>query len=478
MKTIKKIICLALPLLLMFAGITGCAAHEHVYETAIIEPTCISIGYTINKCACGEEYYSDYQAVLSHKFSNWKTEQEATAVFGGEEFCTCENCGKVLTRNTECTSPLTRIYLTSGKEPDIYAMSYDGDKHRFACSANLSADYQSAEKPDFVISFLNDSENPYLIDLGWGQKNVYALKGYAQDATKVREETSAHFWNLICGSDAWISDGSYPIQLYINDIYAGLYMLSDPDGSTSIGKENFAAILQLDTSDECLFKAEPASLLHRAESDSGFLTVRNTYTQEEVSTSFSAFSQFVRESDDHEFTRNIDKYSDVEALLNAFLMSEIFYAGDAGENGLVWYSEDCRHWIPDFSTFELSLGLSFGGYPVGSEYRLPGTDGNGHFIYTGKNHLWERLVNCFPDKLTERYHAIRDSLVNPDSVCEYLTGIYSQIPNEIFSEESELFGLAVKAESIEETRQFIRERIQKLDDRIAVVPDDNAPSQP
>lgn len=40
--------------------------HEHNYTTSVIAPTCTTNGYTLHKCACGDEYYTDETDKLPH----------------------------------------------------------------------------------------------------------------------------------------------------------------------------------------------------------------------------------------------------------------------------------------------------------------------------------------------------------------------------------------------------------------------------
>ena len=68
-----------------------CLQGQHVYESVVIEPTCISKGYTTYKCICGENYVTDYVDMIEH---GWKIEKQidATCVSEGKINYFCENC--------------------------------------------------------------------------------------------------------------------------------------------------------------------------------------------------------------------------------------------------------------------------------------------------------------------------------------------------------------------------------------------------
>ena len=48
--------------------------HTHSYTKTVVKPTCTAQGYTVNTCACGDTYKSDYTAALGHlRNTNEKT---------------------------------------------------------------------------------------------------------------------------------------------------------------------------------------------------------------------------------------------------------------------------------------------------------------------------------------------------------------------------------------------------------------------
>lgn len=47
-------------------------SHKHSYSVAeVIEPTCISDGYSVYKCECGDSYNGDTVAALGHDYTQW-----------------------------------------------------------------------------------------------------------------------------------------------------------------------------------------------------------------------------------------------------------------------------------------------------------------------------------------------------------------------------------------------------------------------
>ena len=67
---------------------------DHVYTSAVTEPTCEEQGYTTHTCEkCGDTYKDSYTDALGHKWDAGKVTREATCTEDGEKTFTCKTCG-------------------------------------------------------------------------------------------------------------------------------------------------------------------------------------------------------------------------------------------------------------------------------------------------------------------------------------------------------------------------------------------------
>ncbi|MBO4432620.1 MAG: InlB B-repeat-containing protein [Clostridia bacterium] len=68
-------------------------ALGHDYNAVITEPTCTEQGYTTYTCTrCSNSYVDDYTAALGHKFTNYKSDKNATCTKDGTKTAKCDNC--------------------------------------------------------------------------------------------------------------------------------------------------------------------------------------------------------------------------------------------------------------------------------------------------------------------------------------------------------------------------------------------------
>ena len=69
--------------------------HTHVYNKVnITEPTCLSGGYTLYQCGCGESKKDDYTDKVDHQFNEWNIIIEATDFDPGLKQRKCKYCDK------------------------------------------------------------------------------------------------------------------------------------------------------------------------------------------------------------------------------------------------------------------------------------------------------------------------------------------------------------------------------------------------
>ena len=83
---------------------TAIILEQHVYTPEVIDPTCLSGGYTIYTCElCGYSYQDDRTEAAGHQFRDWIIDQEPTADNAGSHHRECLVCGDV---ETELLPPL------------------------------------------------------------------------------------------------------------------------------------------------------------------------------------------------------------------------------------------------------------------------------------------------------------------------------------------------------------------------------------
>ncbi len=130
--TLLKILVLCTAVCAMLCAFTACEdnnaadapIHKHSFVDFTVNPTCAAAGYTLHKCACGEEYKDNFTDAFSHNYINgkcalcgaadpnytepveecthdyaWTTVKEPTETEEGVKTGVCKKCGDTITQS-------------------------------------------------------------------------------------------------------------------------------------------------------------------------------------------------------------------------------------------------------------------------------------------------------------------------------------------------------------------------------------------
>ena len=101
------------------------ALHEHSYKEIVVKPTCISMGYTLHQCECGEEYKDSFTPLGDHSYQV-TNRIDPTCTENGSEEETCGFCGQKQTREL----PAIGHAFTEWTEAKRPTCTEDGEEQR------------------------------------------------------------------------------------------------------------------------------------------------------------------------------------------------------------------------------------------------------------------------------------------------------------------------------------------------------------
>lgn len=107
-------------------------ALGHLYGEVVIEPTCITGGYTIHVCGrCSDNYKDDETLPTGHSFGDWIIDNDSTCTEEGIQHRECEDCGYIETKGINKKEHSFDTEYTVDKEPTC---TTDGSKS-FHCTS-------------------------------------------------------------------------------------------------------------------------------------------------------------------------------------------------------------------------------------------------------------------------------------------------------------------------------------------------------
>ena len=470
-------------LFILFLILNSAQAEEIPEER--VDPTCTEPGYVI-QWINGVAVTKTVPAA-GHQFCEWTEDGNS-----GLQIRSCSVCGKTETRRvlTAKEKAIPAIMLQGDvDQADKKALiltdcTYSDGEDRFNCYAVISTQGHSTlelEKHNYTIRLYDDpaGHDKHKITFpGWQREHKYILKANYDDPSHARNITASRIWKSMAATrrnlDSRIAalptlgtvDG-FPVSLWINGEFAGLYTLNlhkdDDLFGMKKGKKEILLICNAQTSDEALFRA-PAVLDRDGENDwevefSGL----DDWTW--AAESFNSLIRFLGTADDDEFRTRIGEYLDTDGTIDYLIFIYALGLQHSGAKDLIMASYG-GIWIPSAFDMDEAFGLDAakGRFMDPETDFLPSPDDPAKLSGTGSL-LWDRLLQCFLPEIRERYSALRQDVLAKENLLQTVHGFTDRIPSSLSEWDEELYPgrTFTREEMTEQTEQWIQRRMTALD---------------
>ena len=317
------------------------------------------------------------------------------------------------------------------------------------------------------------------VDLGFGQQKKYCLKANYIDHSHARNIVSARLWSEIVKSRESYNklpvqlknspnngaiDG-YPIKLYLNGKYEGLYTLNVPKDAWMFGmddsKDEHCVLCGEDYVSGC-FRA-PAKIDGKDWSDEIHDTVPTT-----ILTRWNEVIDFVMNSTDEEFKAGIDNYIDLQSLIDYYIFAYVSCGIDSMGKNQIYCTYDGVKWYASMYDMDSTWGLYWNGSSfVSAEYKC---QEEYESMVDGRpgNLLYLRLANVFSKEIIERYNTLRKSVLSIKNIICKFEEFTDLISSDLYTEDGEIYtGIPSKTtNNIKQIRAYAKDRLAYVDNNI------------
>ena len=363
---------------------------------------------------------------------------------------------------------LPKIYLsgdigsfTPEQEEIVVPIQYESDNINFEGFAKMKLQGSSSrayDKKNYNIKLYEDEslDNKLKIDLGWGKENKYCLKANWIDKTHSRNIVTANIvadvqkkYNLFTDSPNYGAIDGFPVELYLNDEFWGLYTLNIP-------KKDWMFAMDESNPNHLVFSANSWSVAtqFRTSGDINDWEVEVGLRDEESLEKLMHVIEFVDNSTDEEFRNNLEDYFNLDSLLNYYVMMQFGNLTDNGGKNALLVTYDGKLWYASLYDLDTSWGVNW----TGSELLDPNL-----MINLEKNQLWSKLIRCFPNELADRYFELRNDIFTKDYVMNKFYTFINSIPNEVYQKEKQKW-LNIPGFDTEQISDFLDKRISVVDE--------------
>lgn len=462
---------------------------DEQYSIQQVEPTCTEKGYSLyTNSSTGEVVVRDLVAATGHVFDEWTLFEQGNEILCGFSKRTCAVCDLQETRAEYPELSISRISLYGsldgiGKKIEVpmeACLELKEDGIFQECYATLK--YQghvslSYDKKNYTLKLYKDEnlqEKNKLTLSHWNKENKYILKANYVDTSQCRNLVCADIWADICAARPGISEelvslsnygavDGYPVALYINDQFSGLYNMNlhkdddlfgmEEDEQHAIMISNHGAAPEAAFRGEAVFTEDsPWEVEYCGTEDS-------TWAKD----SLNQLIRFVMTSDDATFRKELSQHLDVDAAIDYLIAMYALGLTNHKVQDLVLVSYG-GVWIPSLYDMETAFGLMEGGDGWYEPSAFLPVQANGEWDSSTGHLLWDRLLQNFYDEICARYTNLRAQILNPDQLCGRVTDFMDGIPDLIYNaEETQNPHPKTYTEHRAQILQYIPERIAALD---------------
>lgn len=278
----------------------------------------------------------------------------------------------------------------------------------------------------------------------WPKMSKFTLKGEWTDCRHIRNLGLSQLWGQIIhtqqnlGEDilsgtvnGGATDG-FPILLYNNNSFFGLYEITIPKGEHLTNMEEDDGSETIKHALLCAEGRTPSTEFLEAISknetleEQGWDLKHNSIEEKDdwVIESFNSLISFVQNSSDDEFKSNISSYIDFSITLQYMCFLQMFFLGDNVEKNINWATYDGTIWIPLCWDLDTSFGYDY----LGNRDRLPFN----HSINFGTNRLFDRIFTLFNNEYKEKLTEMRQTIFKPSNIMNTLFQFYLSINPKCF----------------------------------------------
>ena len=297
-------------------------------------------------------------------------------------------------------------------------------------------------KKNYNIQFLKDNGSKNKVELNgdWGKQSKYTLKANWVDPLGARNLVSAKLWGEVvhsrCRDDrlnGLLNGGAvdgYPVLLYHNGDFQGLYTLNMPKDEWIFGMDDETAregLLFGETwSDSVMLQSR---ILNTGNTSSSGWEVEYCSTEDDpdvgigwLGDGMNRLIVFLKNNDGEALRAGLGNYTDVDRCIDYMLYILFICAGDNLGKNTLWVTYDGVKYIPSAYDLDGTWGMLWNGsFPdMREEWST--------FSKLRGNLLFERLLDNYADEIAARYLELRENVLSLANVKRLFTEFLGGIP--------------------------------------------------
>lgn len=352
-------------------------------------------------------------------------------------------------------------------------------------------------KKNFKIKLYSDADCKTKLEVklksSWNKNFKFNLKANWIDATQARNVVNGRIFaktiaeskfenatvqNKLSSTQSFGQMDGFPIEVYKNGVYVGLYTLNEKKDAVTYGMSD------KNIGEEVITFESPASYMNDTNvkfDGTDYATVVQDEPTDELKNNFTTFVKFLNQSSDSDFKQDLSEYIDVTSVLNTYLFGVLSQEWDtsAKSNVLLTYDNGKYFYLEPYD-LDSTWGLFWNGSQVEEEGRFSLDIDNAEFVTEkGDNKLFERIYQLFKPELQSQYQKLRQGPWSNINLINEFREFINSIPEEAYEREQLKWPTipSINSTSFSQIQNFIILRTAKMDNFMTHLTDP-VPTQP
>ena len=372
--------------------------------------------------------------------------------------------------NTDTSIP--RIYIEGDtleiKEKDDIkniTLKYVSEELEFESYATIKWQGNSSlrfKKKNYNIKLYSDEnrKEKYKVDTGWGNEYKYCLKANFIDQTHARNIVTASLsadiqkkYNLFENTPNYGVIDGFPVEVYNNNEFLGLYTWNIPKDEWLLGLDknniNHIAIMPKEPEGENYSAYDSYDVNTDWEFEAG---------HEQSINKFNRVLKFIIDSNNEEFKTNFEKYFNLDATLNYYVLLEMAMLIDNVDRNIIIVTYDGNIWYPTHYDLDISWGTNWTGLRT---HRYT-TDIETYFK---GNLFFIKFRDNFKKEIANRYFELRKDIFTKDYILNKFEDFSKLIPETSIQKEKERW-YELRGYDYNQISSFLDTRIPLIDKKM------------
>ena len=340
-------------------------------------------------------------------------------------------------------------------------------------------------KKNYTVNLYSDENRSVKLNKefkNWGFHNNFVLKAEYNDILHARNVVGAKLWSKVVQSrndydtlpeelknspNNGAIDG-FPVRVYVNGTYKGLYNWTIPKCDWMVGMNSSNAnhvLLSAEFNDnrDIAYQNNPCNFNTLWDGSEDYFSVEVGKNSTELVSSLNNIICSIMYKDQPVF----EHVFDVQSAIDYFIFQEVILGTDGLAKNMLLATYDMHKWYLSAYDMDSTFDLDWNGRIL--EYYdsdMPYSPYNNQF-----SSLLQYIWNNYHDAYVERYVELRKSVLSYSSIIEEFEkyiGIYGE---DVYIQDTAIYPNipSVTDNTLESLRDFVRDRLEYLDNEYGVV---------